>query len=352
MALSGCAAFDSTVALIVNEPDNYLEAREIEEIEIPSDLENMQIADIWEIPDIEDIPVAKYHAKQAPRPVSIVGEADPDLIRIQNLGDRSWIVIQRRPDSVWPLVRQFLTFNSIAVRHEDPASGLILTEGLAPVGETNALQELLTTDYPEAAGSDFLAFKIEQGMRRGSSEVHLRYLTESRQEAYLDWSSASVRSVEEKVILRQLAQFDVDNIEEDAVSRVGQEVATVPKIELIRDNVGFPSLRLNVDFDRAWAAMLRAFDRSPYEVGSSLREDRLLILDIDARKLDRPQRDLLNPLLTDMQRVRNPDPPILLQLKVNPFEQANDVQVLRSDGKELPTEIAEHFLITIQQYAS
>ena len=351
LAIGGCAAVDSTVALIVNEPDNYLDSREIEQIQIPSDLENLEIDDRWQIPNIEDIPVAKYHAGKAPRPVSIVGEADPDLIRIQNLGDRSWIVIQRRPDSVWPLVRQFLTFNGVKVNQEDPATGRIVTFAIGEEAD-NSLFELVTPTFSEASPADFLVFRIEQGMRRGSSEVHVRYLTEDRQLNYLDWSLASVRSEEEKLILRVLAQFDVDDIKEDAVSRVGQEVAVTPKIELVRDQMGFPSLRLNVDFDRAWAAMLRAFDRSPYEIGSSKREERLIELDIDGRKLDRPQRELLNELLVDIERSNRETEPVTLLLKVDTFEKANDVQVVRSDGKELPIEIAEHFLITIQQYAS
>ena len=85
LTLVGCGLLKQSVGLMVNERDNYLEANEVETISVPSDLEGERIADIWEIPDIEEIPAAKFYSSAAPRPISIVGDADPDLIRIQKL---------------------------------------------------------------------------------------------------------------------------------------------------------------------------------------------------------------------------------------------------------------------------
>ena len=352
--LTGCGLLKQSVGLVVNERDNYLEAAEAETISVPSDLEGERIADIWEIPDIEEIPAAKYYANAAPRPISIVGDADPNLIRIQKLGERSWMVVQRKPETVWPLVRQFLTFNGVGVETEDPNEGIIVTKPLAVTAaqSTSMLHSTIRAENPDAADEDFLIFRVEQGMRRGSSEVHLKYLDDANQLKYVDWSLPSSQSEATNSILRQIAQFEVDDVSDEAVSRVGQEVAGVPKIELIRNDVGFPSLRYNVDFERTWATVLSAIERSPYDVATRERTSRLIELVIDEEKLDRNQREALGQLLLDIRKQEEAEEPIAIQLRVNPFQQVNEIELQRSDGNELTLELAEHFLVMIQQFSS
>ncbi|MCY4128663.1 MAG: outer membrane protein assembly factor BamC [Gammaproteobacteria bacterium] len=354
VVLMGCGLLRQSVGLMVNERDNYLEAPEAEMISVPSDLEGGRIADIWEIPEIEEIPAAKYYANATPRPISIVGDADPNLIRIQKLGERSWMVVQRKPDTVWPLVRQFLTFNGAEVATEDATEGVIVTKPLAVTSaqSTSMLHTMIRAENPEASDNDFLIFRVEQGMRRGSSEVHLKYLDDSNQLKYVDWSLPSAHSEVTNAILRQIAQFEVDDVSDEAVSRVGQEVAVVPKIELIRNNVGFPSLRFNVDFERTWATVLSAIERSPYDVAARERDSRLIELVIDEAKLDRSQREAISQLLLDIRKRRDTEDPLAIQLRVSPYQQVNDIEPQRSDGNELTLELAEHFLVMIQQFAS
>lgn len=352
--LMGCGLVRQSVGLMVNERDNYLEAAEVETISVPSDLEGDQIADIWEIPKIEEIPAAKYYANAAPRPISIVGDADPNLIRIQKLGERSWMVVQRKPETVWPLVRQFLTFHGAEVATEDPMEGVIVTKPLAITSpqSTSMLHTMIRAENPEASNDDLLIFRVEQGMRRGSSEVHVKYLDEPNQLKYVDWSLPSARSEVTNEILRQIAQFEVDDVSDEAVSRVGQEVAGVPKIELVRNDVGFPSLRFNVDFERTWATVLSAIERSPYDVMTRKRDSRLIELAIDESKLDRSQRDAIGQLLLEIRKRREAEDPIAIQLRVSPYQQVNNIELQRSDGNELTLELAEHFLVMIQQFAS
>ena len=353
-AMMGCGVVKTSVGLVVNERDNYLDAAETEMISVPSDLEGERIADVWEIPEIEVIPAAKYYANAAPRPISIVGDSDPNLIRIQKLGERSWMVVQRKPDTVWPLIRQFLTFNGVEVETEDPAEGVIVTKPLAlgSAASTSMLHSTIRAENPDAADDDFLVFRVEQGMRRGSSEVHLKYLDDANQLKYVDWSLPSTESEVTNEILRQIAQFELDDVSNEAVSRVGQEVAGVPKIELIRDDVGFPSLRYNVDFERTWATVLSAIERSPYDVATRERTTRLIELVIDEDRLDRTQRETLGQLLLDMKKKDETEEPFAIQLRVNPFKQVNEIKLQRSDGNELTLELAEHFLVTIQQFSS
>ena len=353
-SLAGCGLLKQSVGLMVNERDNYLEAAEVETISVPSDLEGERIADIWEIPDIEEIPAAKFYSNAAPRPISIVGDADPNLIRIQKLGDRSWMVVQRKPETVWPLVRQFLTFNGVSVETEDPDEGIIVTKPLALTAaeSTSMLHTTVRAENPEAADEDFLMFRVEQGMRRGSSEVHLKYLDDANQLKYVDWSLPSPHSEVTNSILRQIAQFEVDDVTDEAVSRVGQEVAGVPKIELIRNNAGFPLLRYNVDFERTWATVLSAIERSPYDIATRERTSRLIELVIDETKLDRTQREALGQLLIEIRKKEATEEPLAIQLHVNPFQQVNEIELQRSDGNELTLELAEHFLVMIQQFSS
>ena len=216
------------------------------------------------------------------------------------------------------------------------------------------LQTVIRSENPDASDDDFLVFRLEQGMRRGSSEVHLKYFNDTNQLKYLDWSLPSPQSAITNEILRQLAQYEVDDVSDDAVSRIGQEVASEPKIELVRDDLGFPSLRFNVDFERTWATVLSALERCPYGIATRERETRLIELDIDSSKLDRTQRETLGDLLVAIERRAEDEEQeaLLVQLRVKPYEQVNSVELQRSDGEELTLELAEHFLVMIQQFAS
>ena len=349
-----CGLAKQSLSVIVNEPENYLEAEERRKISVPQDLEKDNIGDVWEIPEIELLPASKYYPASVPRPVSIVGEADPNLIRIQKLGDRSWMVVQRKPDTVWPLVRQFLNFNEVEVESERPSDGVIVTKPLAvtEVSKGSLLHSLVRAEHAAATDDDFLVFRVEQGMRRGSSEVHLRYLNDQSQLNYVDWSLSSPQSEIANAILRLLAQFEVDDVSSDAVSRIGQEVAPLPKIELFRDEMGFPMLRFNVDFERTWATVISALERSPYGVATKEREERLIELAIEEDKLDRNQREMLVDLLVEIKQQTPESSPLLIQLKVNPYEKSNEIEMKRSDGTPLTLELAEYFLITIQQFST
>ena len=87
-------------------------------------MEALRIQDALPIPEVVEQPITKVFPREAPRPDVLVGR-DFDAVRIQRLGDRRWIVLGDPPAQVWPLTKQFLADNGVALGREDAAAGSV-----------------------------------------------------------------------------------------------------------------------------------------------------------------------------------------------------------------------------------
>ena len=349
VTVSGCGLLTKTTSLLVNEPDNYVEAESVPTLVVPNDLDNNIVND-WIIPDIAYLPSAKLYPKGVPKPVALLSDSDPDSILIQKLGERRWMVVQRKPESVWPMLRQYLTHYGIALERNDAATGLIVSEQLnySARASDDPVKILVTAEDVEMHDTDFLVYRVEQGIRRGTTEVHLRYASKGQNPEDLMWGSASDFGALEGKLLMQVAEFDTSGLVAETVSRVGQVVAMKPKADIVRDALGYPILILNVDADRAWAT-----------IGQALKEAQIIEPDIDedARKFTFSVTDLISESKSGFfsriipGRSSNVDDEKVTLLIVT-SDSSQHVIVTNSNGEKLGEEVAEQILSLVRQYAA
>ena len=255
-----------------------LQPKTVPELSIPPDLDGSKIQDAWIIPEIPEQPAARTYPAGAPKPATIVGENDPNTIRIKRLGERRWMVLQRNPETVWPLVRQFLRYYSMSVEAERPEDGEIITGKLdfeAGIMDPELL-DLIRENLPSAANGDYMVFRIEQGIRRGTSEIHMRYLGPDQEPYSGMWLEGSAETGElEGKLLTAVAEFDVSELSESTISSIARQIATEAKASVVRDDAGYPVLNINVDFERAWASILKALESASVEVAEANREEQV-----------------------------------------------------------------------------
>ena len=347
-ALSGCRLLADDRGLFVDPRDDYLQAKPGKPLEIPGGLAGAGIVDAWPIPDIVEQPVVKVYPTEAPRPAVLVGR-DFDAVRIQRLGTVRWIVLGDPPAQVWPTLKQFLAESGVAVGREDPRLGIVDSAWLVVADENHGdvlrtairdgrVKHIQTTGTAVPAGRDRVRFRVERGIRRGSTEVHVvhqRVLGTSDDEA------PAIVEVEAEVTSK-LAEYFAAGVG-DAVSMVGREVATARKAEVVKDAAGYPALRLNVGFDRAWATVGQALERA----------------DI-AMQADRESASYRAEFPTTgaggwLRRIvpggeRGGDTPV--RISVERRADSCLIRVAKPDGEPLALSLAEEVLVTLREFAA
>ena len=348
IAVTGCRWFNDDRGIIRNTSNDYLEAKESEPLVIPADMSSEHIRNSWPIPHVRPKPLAKHYPGDAPRPDAIFGGDDQEAVKIQKLGGRQWLIIADEPSTVWPVVEQFLIDNGIDIAAEEPEEGRIDGAWLSiGSGDQRDLVRTAISEHKQGtAGRDRIRFKIEQGIRYGSSEIHIRHENDAQTPPTAGWPATSTLGAVEDAMLTEFGGYYAAGIRTQSVSMIARHISAANKATIERDGQGHPRLRLNVDFDRAWAVVQQALQRAEVEVGDTQRSDGLLRVKITSDVLGGQRRSLLSRLWPSGEEAR------LLDIRINAGEEAQVVQVFERDGQPAPGEISQQILVMLREFAS
>ena len=334
--------------LFVDPRDDYLEAETTAPLMVPEGLLDTKIADALPIPPIVEQPIIKVFPRRAPRPEVLVGR-DFDAVRIQRLGDQRWIVLGDAPEQVWPMTKQFLADNGVGVGREDPPSGLIESAWIVVVDEeygdvvrtairTGREQHVAEGGSEAAPGRDRLRFRVERGIRRGSTEVHVEH---QRAIGVSDEQAPAIVAVEAEVTA-MLAEYFAAGVNA-AVSMVGRDIASVSKAQIVKDETGYPALRLFIGFDRAWATVGQALERAEIEANANREDATYQVVFPTAGR-----RGWLRRIVPGGETGQNT--PVAIHVEAG--EGGVVISVEQPDGKPLGVELAEEVLVTLREFAA
>ena len=343
LALDGCRYLADDEGIFVNRRDDYLAAKVGAQLDVPPELTDVRIVDSWPIPDVPDAATAKNYPGEPPRPEVFVG-SDIDAVKIQKLGDRSWVVLPDAPEQVWPLIKQFLADNGVAVGREDAPAGVIESRWfvIADRDYDDVVRAAIRTGQRDgdAVGGSIpsryrVQFRVERGIRRGSTEVHVGHERVRGNETAL---APELPQIQSEVTAKLADYFALGAAE--AVSMVGRDIASESKAQVVKNADGYPSLRLNVDFDRAWATVGQALERAEVDVVERDRDAatfRALFSTGDAGWLKRLSRRGGGNVVVLIHVAREAERVV--------------VRVMDEAGAPLPVELAEQVLLTLREFA-
>lgn len=248
-SLSGCGFMFGDEGVFRDRSEDYKKSPALPPIEVPQGSETREMREIYVIPAIDEklVPAGEF---EVPRPAPLVAGEGADVVRIQKLGDQSWALIGVPPGQVWPQVRSFLAASNIPVARVDARAGLM---------ETGWLQ---LEDRPLQSR---FRFRMEQGVQRGTSELHILQMNQSAQER--DWPPVSDDPDLAGEMLRTVSQYLVDSADTAPVSMIAEQgIRSSGKISMQEAPEGYTYLRLELPFDRAWASLGSALQKSRFEV--------------------------------------------------------------------------------------
>jgi len=202
------------------------------------------------VPEIErSSALANRNRSGTPRPAPLVAASADQLVRIQRLGDDSWVLVGIAPGQLWPQLRSFLSAANIEVGRMDARAGIIESIYVNLQGEERPAR---------------FRFRVERGVQRGNSELHVLQMYQAGDDR---WPEVSDDLELESNMLQGVAQFIANSADTAPVSMMAeQSISATGKVNLVGGNDGELYISLELPFDRAWASVARALEVSGFEI--------------------------------------------------------------------------------------
>lgn len=246
--LSGCGYLFGDDGLFRDNSRDYRRAVEQPPMQLPPGRRSEGIAEIYAIPEITSEPLPPGQSG-VPRPAPLVSANADQLVRIQRLGDASWVLVAIAPGQLWPQLRSFMSAANVEIARMDARAGIIESTYLNLQGEERPAR---------------FRFRVERGVQRGNSELHVLQMFQSSEDR---WPAQSDDLELEGEMLRGIAQFIANSADTAPVSMMAeQSISATARVALVDGDAGSSYISLELPFDRAWASLSRSLELSGFEI--------------------------------------------------------------------------------------
>ncbi len=260
-SLSGCGIFFGENGVFRNRENDYLKADNLPPLVLPAGASKEALGELYPIPPISaadfgyDPTAADY---EVPRPLPMATMSQ-DNVKIQRVGENSWILVNAAPGELWPRVRNFLNENNLSVARSDLRQGIIETGWLQFKTDLNSQNKY--------------RLQIDQGIQPETSEIHITHLSVAgvtKPVAEPEWPSRSVNSEREKWLLDELAASLASDTQDGGTSLLAQDLggnASAKAALAMYKNE--PVMTLKLDRTRAMATVGYAAKRDGFQLFES-----------------------------------------------------------------------------------
>ncbi len=258
LILTGCSYLTGDDGYFRDRQGDYLVAPDIAPMEIPTELDSFTLDALYVIPD--PLPEERPFFLTAPSPRPLDTNIREGVV-VQRFGDRRWIVIGAEPGQVWPRMRDYWSTAQIRLSYEDPIRAIMETAWLGEQGQRNKYQ-----------------VRIEPGLHSGNSEVYVTQVCESYVEnpdAPVVWPANSADLALEHAMLDDISLYLADRTDlyrASSVSLLAGSIEAESKASIVPTANG-DTLRVRIDFDRAWSQINQSLNNAEILVVDSNRDN-------------------------------------------------------------------------------
>ena len=268
---------------------DYLDAEESKPLSVPDSINAAQVGDAYPIPELEFASVLPDKFV-LPR-VDALGETESrGSVRIQNLLDDRWILVNRSPTQTWPLVLEFLSSNQVALEEQSANAGFIETDWLKDnSGEISDIEKY--------------RFIFKAGVQAETTEVLIKQFQRGAldEAATTDWKKSTSEDREENMA-NSLAQFLASSPDSASHSLLAQGLSTANKASIEYDEQGAPYISLQLPYHRGWASLGLALNKSSFTVSDLNRDQGLYYANFEPGKVKKKKRSWIRRIFS-----RGPD---------------------------------------------
>lgn len=259
ITLCGCSWID------LDEHDNqYLQASETQVVVIPEKLSSARIGQLYPIPQVSG-DISLQSSSEVPRPQPISANTFEQLVKIQRIDEKRWILVNNSPSELWPRVRNILNRNGIASNKADGSAGIIETAWLS----YNSDQE----------NEHRFRLSISPGVQLNSTEISvLHQIKPSVDESQIDWPEVSQSDDKEKDMITFLANQLVAQPDYASVSLLARDIGGESKVVIVNPEVADPYILVKLSYDRTWASVIYSASRGGFSLIDQNSDQGLLLV--------------------------------------------------------------------------
>lgn len=220
---------------------DYRLAEETAPTVIPAEMDAINLGQAYPIPTItsEIDPKASY---EVPRPQPISVNAFEQLVKIQSIDDKRWVLVNSSPSELWPRIRNALNRNGVPAARAEGSEGIIETIWLSYNSDEENIHRFRLLISPGVQVNSTEISALHQQKVRGSDEQD-------------DWPNLSDDNKREKDMLSLIANQLASETNYGSVSLLAQEIGGESKVTIVKPDVADPYILVKLPFDRTWASI-------------------------------------------------------------------------------------------------
>lgn len=307
--------------------DDYRRSAELPHIDIPEGFDSDSVGELYPIP--EGGAVASYQTGaefEVPRPRNVSINDSANEVKIQRLGEDSWILTSVSPGETWPLVRSFLSRQAIPTSRADAGLGVIETGWFSLSDDESILHQFLIT--------------LSQGVQLNTTEIEVvqrSYGVDEVPDDLSEWPTRSFDSEKEAWLRDGMASTLADENALGTASLLGRDIGAAQKVVVVTPENEGPYIDMRLGFQRAWASVGYALGTDGFSISDrSIDEKYYLAVYVDPIQEER----------TFFQRLRGAkkvEPVSYRVLLSQASEESVHVRVYDSEGNQMSQR--ESFLV-------
>ncbi len=254
--------------------NDYLLAEETQPTVVPADLDSATLGQIYPIPviPVNSVELVSY---EVPRPQPASVNTFEQLVKIQSVEGRRWILINISPSEAWPRVRNILNRNGIPSAKAEGSAGIIETVWV-------------NFNSDEDSAHRF-RFEIAPGVQIDSTEISALHQQAAKgEEEGLEWPEKSQNETRESDMLSLVANDLASASEYASVSLLAQDIGGEAKVEIITPAVADPYIQVKLSFDRTWASISYSADRGGFVTVDKNRSEGVMYVNYTEETTDEP----------------------------------------------------------------
>lgn len=302
-----------------NRSNDYQRSAELPHIDVPENLDSEVVGELYPIPETQGVVGYQLESNfRTPRPRSVAINASGNEVKIQSLGEKSWILTSVSPGETWPLVRSFLTSQAISTARADANEGVIETGWFLLSDNENVLHQFLIT--------------LSQGVQINTTEIDIlqrSYTADEVPEGLIEWPARSTDADKESWMQENLASALAEQDRLGTASLLGREIGAAQKVSIVTPENDNPYIDMHLVFERAWASVGYALGNDGFSITDQSPESKFYLaeyFDPEAGQRSFFQR------LVGSNRVRPDSYKVILELR---GDERVWVRVFDADGAPL-----------------
>ena len=262
--LVGCGMF-SDDGLFRDRSKDYLAAQEHPVLQVPADLDDEALGQLYIIPEVSEPLIADEPGK-LPRPQPLGTALLEEDIKVQSLGDRRWVWINRGPAEIWPRVRNLLNANSIVTERSDAAAGVI---------------ETAWVEFDDDPGQRHrYQLRIEEGMQPDTAEISVQHAVAPIDGEPSGWRPVGGDDRRTREMLDFVASGLAGSDTLGSVSLLAQSIGGGAKVEMVAATDVSPYLLIKLGYDRSWASVAYSVSREDFQLVDQDRSRGLFFINL------------------------------------------------------------------------